>query len=367
MIMRKKLFKIHSYCGLFALIPLIIVSITGSLLVFKIEIDQWLMPQKAALHYRFEHSAQKPARTTVDSIIKNVESSFPDYIIGSWELFYDAIESDRVYLIKKGTMDWYKIYVDPYANKILSQPVSIHNDITDWLLLLHYTFLLNNIGGENAQWGTFIGIFIALILTFLGISGLIIHRKFWKQLFSLRWRKKTRIFCGDLHRLVGAWTSPVMIILGFSGLYFNIIEYYHEVFEHAEEAHYYPVDKLYSGETNFQSLLNQSQLALTDFSPTYLVFPYEPDMQITVYGYQPDANPLASNYASTVSFNKINSDLINIYQGSEAALGLQLLDSFRALHFGSFGGLTVKIIWSIGGIAPAILGISGFIVWFKRK
>ena len=43
--MRKTLFKIHSWIALIAIIPLIVISITGSVLVFKSEIDGLLMPE----------------------------------------------------------------------------------------------------------------------------------------------------------------------------------------------------------------------------------------------------------------------------------------------------------------------------------
>ena len=44
--MRKTLFKIHSWLALAAMLPLLLISITGAILVFKSEIDGWLMPQK---------------------------------------------------------------------------------------------------------------------------------------------------------------------------------------------------------------------------------------------------------------------------------------------------------------------------------
>ena len=45
----------------------------------------------------------------------------------------------------------------------------------------------------------------------------------------------------------------------------------------------------------------------------------------------------------------------------------QFLDSFTPLHYGTFGGLPVKILWCIGGLAPGILSITGCLMWYKRK
>jgi uncharacterized iron-regulated membrane protein len=44
--MRKKLYKWHSIGALFAMLPLLLISLTGSILVFKVELDTFLMPDK---------------------------------------------------------------------------------------------------------------------------------------------------------------------------------------------------------------------------------------------------------------------------------------------------------------------------------
>lgn len=364
--MRRTLFKLHSYLALIALVPLLIVSVTGSILVFKTEIDQWLMPEAAALPYD-NQSRDSFSRVNHNALQKNIEQSFPNYIIGAWEIFTDGKEADRVYLIKKNTDDWHKIYFDPQANKVLSEPVTLNSNLTDWLLNLHYTFMLNGIGGEHSQWGTVLGLIAAVILTFLGISGLIIHRKFWLQLFNLRLRKSLRIFSGDLHRLIGAWASPLILILGITGIYFNAMVIYHELFEHPSEDHYEPSAPLYAEHLDFQQLLDDSLIQLEGFTPSYLLYPYEPEVNITVFGHQPGLNPFASNYASTVTYNRSNGELIAAIDGREANAAVKVFDSFRELHFGSFAGLGSKLVWCILGLSPLILGLSGLYIWWHRS
>lgn len=43
-----------------------------------------------------------------------------------------------------------------------------------------------------------------------------------------------------------------------------------------------------------------------------------------------------------------------------------LLTAIR-LHFGRFGGLSVRILWVILGLLPAALFVTGFIVWWRRR
>jgi uncharacterized iron-regulated membrane protein len=36
------------------------------------------------------------------------------------------------------------------------------------------------------------------------------------------------------------------------------------------------------------------------------------------------------------------------------------------LHFGNWGGLPVKVLWCLLGLAPGTLGATGFLMWWNR-
>jgi uncharacterized iron-regulated membrane protein len=48
------------------------------------------------------------------------------------------------------------------------------------------------------------------------------------------------------------------------------------------------------------------------------------------------------------------------------ALGEQVLSWLARLHFGRFGGLSSKLIWTLFGIAPVVLVITGLWMWWNR-
>ena len=143
------------------MIPILVISITGSILVFKPEIDRWLMPKSAKL---IDIADQ---RQPLDILLTKIAIQLPEYEMGTWEIMSDGETADAIYVINRGTFDWYKVYFNPYTAKTLSQPVPLDHYITDWLVELHYTFLLH-------ESGIFFGIVFSLALLFLGISGLII-------------------------------------------------------------------------------------------------------------------------------------------------------------------------------------------------
>ncbi|GAA0817487.1 PepSY-associated TM helix domain-containing protein [Colwellia asteriadis] len=366
-IMRKKLHKLHAYFALASLIPLIIIAVTGSLLVFKFELDTLLLPEVASISLPVEQQENTTlTRLNINELVTQINQQFSDYEIGSWELFDDKYQADRVYLLKRYSESWFKIHLNPYSGEVLSTPVPIHHDLTDWLVQLHFTFLLNDLGFISPQLGTIIGLIASIIMTFLGISGLIIYRKFWRRFFKFRWDAKLAAMMSDLHKLVGIWCSPIILILGITGGYFNFIEYWHETFEHGEEAHHIMTDRLYNAELDFQQLLTTSTEKITSFTPQYLLFPFEPKMAWTVFGSIDTNNPFASAYGSTVSFNAMTGKYLSHYDIRTSNTSTQVFDSFRTLHYGNFAGLWSKIIWCVMGLSPLILGASGFYLWYSR-
>ena len=352
--MRKNLFKWHSVSALIALIPLMVIAITGSILVFKVEIDTWLMPE----HMSVSATNDTP-RANLNELIDNVTHAHPEFLMGSWELFDDKSRADTAYLIEKSTGHWYKMYLDQYTGKLLSTPVTVEHDLTDWLLSLHYTFLLDFTG-------TVLGSIFAIILLFLAISGIILHRQFWKKLFTLRFKAARRVFYSDVHKLIGIVSSPVLLILAFTGGYYNIAAVVHEVEHHIEE-HALLTAPLYSSNIDFQELLDKSKVDIPDYRPTYFTFPFEPDLHLTFYGEVPTGNPLSSEYASMVTYNRETGALMLAYDIRQAPTINVVVDTFRKLHFGYFAGLPSKVIWCVLGLTPLWLALTGLYFYMFRK
>ena len=353
--MRKKLFKWHSVSALIALIPLMVIAVTGSILVFKVEIDTWLMPAHMTVT-----AEQSTPRLNLNTLISTVETANPDYLMGSWELFDDKSRADTAYIIEKETGHWYKLYLNQYSGELLSQPVSVVHDITDWLLSLHYTFLLDFTG-------TVLGSIFAIILLFLGVSGIFLYRQFWKKLFTLRFGAAKRIFYSDVHKFIGITSSPVLIILAITGGYFNIAAVVHEVSEHIEP-HPLLTQPLYSETLDFQQLVTQSKKDVQDFKATYFIFPFEPELHITFFGEVPTNNPLISEYASTVTYDRETGALMAAQDIRQASTISVVIDTFRKLHFGYFAGIPSKIIWCVLGLTPLWLSLTGlYFYWFRKS
>lgn len=353
--MKKKLHQWHSYSALIAIFPLFLISITGSILVFKVELDTLLMPEKMTID-----SSSPTTRVSLDNLMTLVKSHYPNHEIGSWEIFTDHQRTDTAYLIEHNTNQWSKLYLNQYTGDILSTPVGLSDNLTDWLLDLHFKLLLE----EN---GIFLGAIVSCLLLFLGISGIVLYRKFWLYFFTLRLKAATRIIFSDIHKMVGIVSSPVIIILAFTGAYWNIAEVAHEIEDHIIKTPHTVTQPLHSPKVSIQTLYENTASTINDFEATYLLMPYEPTMHITFYGKLNTTNPLNSNYASSINYDKITGQLVNFEDVRKADSLHVIIDSFRKLHFGHFAGLTSKILWCILGLSPVILACTGLYLFWHRR
>lgn len=353
--MNKALFKWHGRLALLSFVPLLVICTTGSLLVFKHELDRWLMPNKVRV------AQVADARLPLDELRERIHGEVPGHEIVGWVLFQDPGRADLVYVMEEGTSDWSYVLLDQYSGRLLAEPRGITHYLTDWLLDLHYAFLWH-------EGGLAVTSLFAVVLCVLGISGLIMHRRFWKNLFRIRRKARRVVYFSDLHKTVGTLASPILLVLGFTGAWWNIQELVHE-YEHLRdgEEHHVMRERLYNDELSLGGLLDRAAGEIEGFTPTYVSMPYEPGLPITVYGDVPDANPLISQYASYASFDAGDGELQAQQDIRQAGPGARVLDSYRRLHFGNFGGLISRILWAVAGMMPLVLAVTGVSLWFLRR
>ncbi|OUR70087.1 hypothetical protein A9Q73_00870 [Bermanella sp. 47_1433_sub80_T6] len=349
----KTLFKLHGWVGLFAFLPLLVICLTGSVLVFKYELENIIRPHMVTV-------PDQGLRLPMDTLKDNINGQFESHEIVGWVLFQNPERSDVVYLMPKGTDAWRHIYVNGFDGSVLSSPAKNDDFLTDWLLELHANFLLDDTG-------LVITTIYSLLLIILGVTGLMLYKKFWKTLLKIRWNARRILFFSDFHKQVGFFSAPIFLVLGITGVYWNVAHLLHEYEHHESGESFVMQNRLYNGSLSIDSLQQQAQEKLSSFKTTYITFPYEQDIHFTFYGDVDTGNPLNSEYASSVTFNRNSGDFMSSYDIRSAPFLSVFLDSFRPLHFGLFGGMAVRVLWCVVGLMPLILSFTGVYMWFVRR
>lgn len=353
----KTLWKLHSAIGLIVAMPLLLIAVTGSVLVFHSELDELSRPELAVV----EPTPQ--GRLGFDVMAAAIGASLPGHDVVGWHILEDAHRADEVYLWARGQTEWLRVYIDPYRAQLRGQPQprDFKNGFMDWLVELHYSFL----GGHL---GILLGGIIALLLCVLGVLGFFIFKQFWIGFFTLRWHKSLRVLMADLHTRIGVLSSPVFLILGITGAYWNLTHAIGELYMHglAEEQEVPMTESLYNRDLSLDRLVLEVRKTMPGYTPYYLALPHEEGGKITFYGAVPTSNFLRSPYGSVASFEPFSGKLLSSYDIREAAVLPQVVDTFMRLHFGNFAGLPVKLLWCVLGLMPGVLALSGSYIWFKR-
>lgn len=349
--MRRLIYQLHSWLGLIAGLGLLVIGLTGSALVFKEEIDRVIAPEVVI------RADPSQPRLAPDAFFAAAQEHLPERVVMGRGIALKPDMNDAVYAVKPGEEDGKMIYIDPATGKPTAQDPENGETFTDWVLKLHYAFLTDHTGEF------IVGIF-GVLLCLLGISGVWIYRGFWKTLFQLRLGKSARIFFSDLHKMVGISSTAFNLVLGFTGAWWNLT---HIIGHWIEEEHAPPVVEKWDGPVSIDAMVAKAREKVPGYQANWISLPFAPGADISFFGALEGQGVLRSPYGSIVTFDAATGELKSALAVKDMGPGGQILDAFRPMHFGNFGGLPVKILWALGGLTPAILALSGSLMWWKRK
>lgn len=353
--MRKRLWQIHSWLGLITGLGLLVIGLTGSLLVFHEELEMLVNPELV----RVEPTAT--GRLPLDTLLVEAQRQLPDHEITGWLPQYENPRlADALYVIRHGDNEWLLATLDPYTGRLLASPRLGTRTLTGWLLELHYEFLADHAG-------LFIAGIFAVALCLLGITGVWLYREFWKNVFTLRWRRGARLLFSDLHKFVGISSAAFNLLLGFTGAYWNLT---HVVGQWIQGAPPQPKieRRLYADSLSLDALARDAAVRLPGFRANFISLPSSPAaLAVTLWGTIEPRGPLTGPYGSTLVYDPQTSAHKSTTDLRTASLWTRIAATFGPLHFGTFGGLPVKILWCLGGLAPGILAVSGFAIWWLRR
>ncbi len=361
--MRKRLWQLHSWLGLFAGLGLLVIGLSGSLLVFHEELETLFNRELV----RVEPTAagrpdgSLPNRLPLDTLLAHAQRQLPEHEITGWLPRWDEPQlADVLYVIERGHNEWLVATLDPYTGRLLASPRLGSTTLTGWLLDLHYTFFADHAG-------LLITGFLGLVLCLLGVTGVWLYREFWKNLFTLRWGRGARILFSDLHKFVGITSAAFNLVLGFTGAYWNVTHVIGEwiMGEHEQQK---IEQRLYAPTLSLAALTADAAQRLPDFRANFISLPSDPTAPaVTLWGAVEPHSWLTSPYGSTILYDPQTGAHQSTNDLRTAGFWPRVVDSFRPLHFGDFGGLPIQILWCLAGLAPGILAISGFVIWRLRR
>jgi uncharacterized iron-regulated membrane protein len=210
--LRRAMFQIHLWTGLALGLYIVMLSLTGSALVYRNELNRWLATPRP----QFDPAAK---RLTKDEMTAAAQRAYPGYTVTR---VGDRINRRNPVIevwVERGTEKKERLF-NPYTGDDLGDSITQGELNLIWVARLHDELLFDRAG---KYWnGAFSGVWTILVITGLIVWWPGVSR--WKRSLGIKVRGGWKRFNWDLHSAFGFWLFLFMLVWGVSGVYLGIPE-----------------------------------------------------------------------------------------------------------------------------------------------
>ncbi len=353
---RRWVFYLHLYCGLIIGILMAVVSLTGSILVFRPEMERQMVSG-------ISHVVPGGRPISFQKLYDLVRASEPKG--AKIENAYLYASPDLAWSFRVGYLhERREVYVDQYRGKVLGVD-HFHGKFTAWVYDLH----VNLLSGKTGLMINGIG---AFILTLMCITGFLIWwpgRKNWRFGLHYAWRARWKRQNYDVHKIIGAFSLLPLALVAMTGAYFafpKLLEIPVELLTHAPAVRHPPKSRP-TGNTqrpDLDNVLNNALVAMAGGEATLFTFPTSSTQAYSLRKFLPgDWRRTGDNL---VYLDQSTGKVLRIDYHSNLPFGIRLVRDIAPLHYGTFFGYFSRIFWVFLGLTPLILYVSGTLMWWNR-
>jgi uncharacterized iron-regulated membrane protein len=362
--LRRLWLDVHLWIGVGLLVLLVPVSVTGSALVWHDQLDRLIYAERYAV-------SGPEARLPVEAYARAAESAFRGKAtLTQVRLPQDA--GDPVVAVGRlegpsgpgGRPRTLNVWIDPPTGKVLASG-EIANSVTNVLHRLHGTLMIPQVGRKVVGWlgwAMFVSCATGLWLWWPR------HGGFTK---GLRWRRgPSTLF--NLHHMLGFWICLPLAVLSLTGVYISFPQTSRALFGVAEAprppgaggpGRFAP--PVAQPRTSLQEALTAARAARPEAAVVSVSTPTkgkEPAWRIQLKP-QGAATPVTVQVADATGAVKPGRASGPGGEGGPDPLSRWM----RRIHDGADMGLVWQTIIFVGGIAPAVLSITGLVMWLRRR
>ncbi len=359
---RHLLLALHRYVGVSAGLLLVLIGLTGSLLVFRDEIDEVLNPTLLRVAPREEF-------VPLQAVLNDVLRSYPHDRPVAIRLPRSA---EGVYEIWMNGEEGLRVYIDPYTGEIRGSRFPIQT-FTGFLFLAHAQLL----GGEIGE--TIVGVGAFLLLG-LGVTGIVLWwpggKRLW-QGFTVPWRAPVARVAYDLHRVVGIVAIAVLAVIAITGACLTFHSAVSSGMTWLTGAPLHPAPPVSpppAGESGgpprhspvaLDTILQHADQALPGAVTTWISLPRAFGEAVVVR--KKFAEEIHPHGRSFVHLDQQSGRVLLIDHALQAPLATRIDNLLYPLHIGRVGGFGARLLYLLIGLAPAVLFLTGLLMWRSEK
>jgi uncharacterized iron-regulated membrane protein len=350
---------LHRWTSLVATLPFLVLCLTGTILIFHEEIDH-------AMGVVPEVVQSAPPRPMVESVA-TVQAKFPDQRILSV-----GMEDDHPGVLMVATAPpqdrGYDRSVYHFADLSTTQlvgGVDLEKTLTGFLYTLHANWFLGPVG-------ELIGAAIALLVLLSLLSGLVVYAPYVKRIAFgvLRRGRGARLLQLDLHNFIGAIVLGWALVVTVTGLMLG----FGQLAEGMWQAEQLPrlqaefggaiADPRKPTATPDQAWQAAAK-ALPDAKVVSVIWPdteYSTQRHYTVF-----LSGKEGIRERMYQIALVDGDTGAVAAVRQPPLYLQAIWLSQPFHFGDYGGLPLKLLWTLCVWLTLLITANGAWLWWDRR
>jgi uncharacterized iron-regulated membrane protein len=365
--LRRLWLGVHLYLGLFGGALFVLMSLTGSFLVFYKAIDEWLNP------ILLTTSGSGPYKP-LNEVVETAQAAAPS---GGWldslelpfherEVFkaWHKVPTDRVDQFR-----WYLVTIDPYTGSVLSRDREWGTYLVSFIYELHESLLIDELGR------TLVGCVAIFLLVSIGTGVFLwwpcsgrVRQAFLPVTGGSRIRRHYQ-----WHKLTGAYSAIVLTVLAFTGVYLAfptyvtpLVSVFSPVDEPGDEGFVqsHPVSGV--PPLSAEQAVELVQSLFPDGRITYIGIPHEAADAYEMTMYRPgDVRASAGN--SMVWLDQYSGKVLRGHDWRQFTGGETFLAWLFPLHNGEAFGLIGRWIVFFAGFMPLVLYVTALRMWWLKR
>lgn len=264
------------------------------------------------------------------------------------------------------TPDGQRAFVADASGSVIPQ----HTPFADFVTDLHRTLT------APAPWGSLVVGIAGAALFALIVSGVLAHPRIFRDAFRLRLNGSRRLREAELHNRLSVWGLPFHIAVTLSGALFGLANLiiltvaglgYHGNAQRVLgplTGPAIPVDARPAPLPDLEAMVSQVRAAVAGSHLSYVGIerPGTSGSRVSVEVGVTGRLPRGETFYFDASGNQIGRGRF-----LTGPAGLQIYSGAAQVHFGSFGGLPVRLIYGVLGSALTFVTASGFTIWLERQ